>query len=145
MPLEPEPTQIRTASIELGNDFAELYRLAQLTRDILKPLALSEEALFRIDLVLEELATNIVKYGFDDKERHLIRFEFRLQPRNVEIKLIDDGVAFDPFAGPDKQLPSTLEEAQVGGLGVHLVKLYTSAFGYERREGRNITTLSFQV
>ncbi|MFH1060783.1 MAG: ATP-binding protein [Pseudomonadota bacterium] len=145
MSLEPETDLVHTASVELVNDISELCRLGRLTHDILRPFAVSDGDLFRIDLVLEELATNIVKYGFNDQARHLIRFDFQLRRHGVEIKITDDGLPFDPFSGPGKQLPASLEEAQVGGLGVHLVKLYANACRYERSGGKNITTLTFNT
>lgn len=142
---ESEADMVRTAAVELENDFAELSRLTQATREVFAPVPVSDETLFKIDLVLEELATNVIKYGFTDSDKHLMRFEFRLTGQEAEIKLIDDGMPFDPFAGPEKQLPSSLDQAEVGGLGMHLVKLYTDAYRYERQQDKNVITLVFKL
>ena len=44
----------------------------------------------------------------------------------------DDGLPFDPCSRPDPSLPRTLADAQVGGLGLLLVRRMATTLRYER-------------
>jgi serine/threonine-protein kinase RsbW len=98
---------------------------------------LPDRALFRLNLVLEELATNIVAHGYAGQEG------------TVDVNVVDDGAAvtltlrdraaaFDPFAGaPQPDLDGPMETRQAGGLGVHFVKEMAQSYAYRRDAGEN--------
>ena len=136
--------QIQKSLIELENQLSELPRLSRWIGRIANQFSMSDEDLFRIDLVAHEMVSNIVNYAYGDNKRHVIRLEFRLTQRFVEIRLLDDGRPFNPFREPKKKLPESLAEAEIGGLGIHLVRAYTDEYRYERERGQNIVTLTFK-
>jgi anti-sigma regulatory factor (Ser/Thr protein kinase) len=81
-------------------------------------------ALFRIELVLEELLMNAVNHGQArpaDEDGLTLRLGAELQGEHLMLCLEDDGLAFDPAAAPLPATPATLAEARVGGLGLVLV------------------------
>ena len=97
----------------------------------------------RILILLEELLTNLAKYGYSDRaEPGVAEIELVLDGNRLEIEFIDDGCAFDPSAGPLPELGEPLEERPVGGLGLHLVRSLTDVVHYERRNDRNVIRLS---
>ena len=59
-------------------------------------------------------------------------------------RIEDDGQPFDPTQVAPHPLPSTLKEAKIGNLGIHLVRRFASRVDYERRHGRNCLTLRFE-
>ena len=55
----------------------------------------------RILILLEELLTNLLKYGYPDRaEPGWAEIALALNGSRLEIEFIDDGCAFDPSAGP---------------------------------------------
>jgi serine/threonine-protein kinase RsbW len=97
----------------------------------------------RILILLEELLTNLMKYGFPDRaEPGQAEIVLALNGCRLEIEFIDDGCAFDPFAGPPPNLDEPLEARQVGGLGLHLLRSLTDEARYERRNDTNVIRLS---
>ena len=59
----------------------------------------------RILILLEELLTNLVKYGYRDRaEPGRAEIVLGLDGSRLEIEFIDDGCAFDPFAAPPPDL-----------------------------------------
>lgn len=81
-------------------------------------------ALFRIELVLEELLMNAVSHGQSlsgDDDGLSLRLGAEVQGDHLLLCLEDDGVSFDPAAAPLPATPATLAEARVGGLGLVLV------------------------
>jgi serine/threonine-protein kinase RsbW len=96
----------------------------------------------RILILLEELLTNLMKYGYQDRaEPGEAEIAIALDGSRLEIEFIDDGCAFDPFAAPPPNLDEPLEDRQVGGLGVHILRSMTEEARYERRNDRNVIRL----
>ena len=97
----------------------------------------------RILILLEELLTNLMKYGYPDRaEPGQAEIVLAFNGSRLEIEFIDDGCAFDPFAGPPPNLDEPLEARQVGGLGLHLLRSLTDEAHYERRNNTNVIRLS---
>ncbi|MEJ1972156.1 MAG: ATP-binding protein [Lacunisphaera sp.] len=57
----------------------------------------------------------------------------------------DASPAFDPLQVPVKVLPTRLEDATPGGLGLVLIRNYTDEVRYARVAGRNCLTLVFRL
>ena len=95
----------------------------------------------RINLVLDELVTNIIDYGFDDTGRHEIRVTMAVEGGTLTIEVEDDARAFDPLAAAPPDLTLALEDRPVGGLGIHIVRTVMDTVEYQRRDGHNILTM----
>ncbi|MGH8048598.1 MAG: ATP-binding protein [Chthoniobacterales bacterium] len=127
-------------SLQVDNDFAALGPLSVQVRDFLCDCKAPDAASFLADLVIEELLTNTIKYGYDDKAAHRIVVRVEFHDGHLCIEVRDNGHAFDPLAqeAPDLTLPA--EERPIGGLGIHLVRQMTDEVRYERNGNENIVT-----
>jgi len=100
----------------------------------------------RILILLEELLTNLMKYGYPDRaEPGQAEIMLELNGSRLEIEFIDDGCAFDPFAVAPPNLDEPLEARPVGGLGLHILRSMTDDSRYERRNETNVIRLSRTV
>ena len=96
---------------------------------------------FTIRLILEELVLNAVFHGSDDGST-TVRLNLQSDPDSVRMELTDNGREFNPLEDtPTPDLDSDVEDRNVGGLGVHLVKTMADEFTYERAEGCNKTVV----
>ena len=96
----------------------------------------------RILILLEELLTNLMKYGYPDRlEPGQAEIVLALDGSRLEIEFIDDGCAFDPFAAPPPDLDQPVEAREVGGLGIHILRSLTEEARYERRNETNVIRL----
>jgi serine/threonine-protein kinase RsbW len=99
--------------------------------------SLPPETVFDINVVLDELISNIIKYGYSDDAAHGILVRLAATDTVVEIGIEDDGKAFDPFALPEPDLSLPLAERPVGGLGLHFVRKLMDDIEYKRENNRN--------
>ncbi len=60
-------------SFELKSNLSELDNLCRHLETFGQKTGLSKKFLFEINLVLDELFTNIISYGFDDDFEHVIK------------------------------------------------------------------------
>jgi anti-sigma regulatory factor (Ser/Thr protein kinase) len=90
---------------------------------------------------IEEILTNIIKYGFDEQGVHPIHITFRLVLENVEMEFEDRGREFNPLEVEEPNLETAIEDRQLGGLGIHLVKKMVDVAQYRREGDRNILLL----
>lgn len=88
----------------------------------------------RLALVAEEMAANLAHHGTG---AGFFELHASVTPEGVGLVFEDDGPAFDPLAGPDVETTASVEEREVGGLGLHLIRTMTRDARYERVDGRN--------
>lgn len=100
----------------------------------LGPLALDPQLANRLEVVLEELVSNIARHGAPVS---FIRVTASHNEGEVALIVEDDGPAFDPMERPDPVRPKSLATAQVGGLGLPLIKRLSRHLDYRRSDGIN--------
>ena len=95
----------------------------------------------KMHVVFDELLTNIISYAYQDKEEHDIGIKVELSTDRLKVSMVDDGIPFNPLGleTPDTELP--LEEREIGGLGIHLVRKMMDKVSYRRRIDKNVITV----
>ena len=125
----------------LQNNTADLATATAALSSFCEQHGINEGAVFDLTLALEEIFTNIIRHGYQDREPHEIDLVIRKQGDWLTLRVADDGQPFDPskMASPNLHLPP--EQRAVGGLGIHLVKSVTDALEYRRENGKNVVTV----
>jgi anti-sigma regulatory factor (Ser/Thr protein kinase) len=126
---------------EVANTFEALPAATENLSLWLEAQSVDPAASYLAALALEELVTNCIKYGYDDKEKHVIKVGVDLTESEMVMSVEDDGHPFNPLAQaePDTTLP--VEERPIGGLGIHLLRKMSDKMGYLRENGVNRVTL----
>lgn len=133
--------KIFTAHIK--NDLKEISTITEKFENFADDNQLSQRIIYDISLCLDELITNIISYGFEDKKTHEIEVKFELHEKELKLILIDDGKAFDPTTKEDPEhLQHQVEDRPIGGLGIYLVKKLMDIVKYKRVNDKNILTLT---
>ncbi len=124
--------------IELKNEVSELDKLNNKVAQFWNEHKLDSEQLGHINLSLEEIITNIIKYGYKDDLEHTIKVVIKLNgTQKLQLEVIDDGIEFNPFEHPAPDTSKSLKERDIGGLGIHLVRNCMDYFNYERENNIN--------
>ncbi len=132
-----------TQQITLKPDLAELATLAEQVERFGEQIGLETPLVFQLNLVLDELVTNAVNYGFarSNIENPHITIEMRREGEQLTIELRDNGTPFDPLQVPPPDLEADLQDRQIGGLGLHFVHELMDTIDYQHQHGENRLTL----
>ena len=122
-----------TLSLAIGGDGAELESARDRVRDLLERSEVDEAEVYAVDLAIEELAGNVVRYG----DARSIVLEVAIGASSVRVTIADDGRPFDPTRYPEPARARTLAEAPIGGRGISLVRSFARAMRYRRDSGGN--------
>ncbi len=107
----------------LGNVF-------EFVRAFFESQGLPTDQTFDVDLILEELFTNMVRHSRDG--RHDIEVKLHWDGYKLTLVLRDfDVEPFDVAVAPTIDLGRPLEERAPGGLGLHLVHTLADDLSYE--------------
>lgn len=103
---------------------------------------LDELTIYNVNLCIEEILVNIIRYGFLDKNYHPIEVDMDYRENKVVITIKDEGLPFNPLSdAPVPSLNTSLAERPEGGLGVFLLKKIMDKLSYERVGDFNILTM----
>lgn len=126
---------------QIPNRMDALADTAREVFDWLAGLPLSSRAKYSSGLAIEEMITNIVKYGYDDAREHLIRIQITVDRTHVTLVFEDDGHPYDPTKHVSPDIETIVESKTVGGLGIELVRRMSEKMIYERVGNLNRLTL----
>lgn len=108
--------------------------------DYLSAAGVDPRAAHHVALALDELLVNLGSHGGAADRPASVRIA--VEPDKVRAEVIDTGAEFDIRQAADPVLGDTIEDREVGGLGLFLVRQFASEIGYERRDGVNCTTFA---
>ena len=127
--------------LRVVNRTEEITRVNQGFNDFAEQYGVPEGDRRRINLIFDELLNNVISYAFDDDEEHFIDIAVSLERNRLVVIVADDGRPFNPFGRipPETDLP--MDDREIGGLGLHLVKNVMDDVTYERLGTKNVVTL----
>ena len=93
-------------------------------------------------VVGDELFSNIVKYGYENKGGELfIRLLFNHDKKEFILTVIDKAKEFNQLEVNNSVVSEDASTQRVGGLGILIVKKIMSEYAYDRINGKNILVL----
>ncbi len=123
--------------LTLENSFPALGQAAIQAHQFFTTQGLASKAIFRADLVFEEVITNIIRYGHDDGGTHTIKVAMAVEAEKATLIFEDNGREFDPLAIGEPESSGQVDDIPIGGRGLGLVRMMIQSGDYQRREGRN--------
>ena len=95
-----------------------------------------------ICVAIEEVFVNVANYAYGEGSGDAtLEISFEEASRNVTFRLTDQGIPFDPLQKPDPDITLSIDERQIGGLGIFIVKKTMDTVTYDYKNGKNILTM----
>lgn len=140
-----ESVERNVLALTIDADIAQIAEVLESVQGFSEQVDLQTGVGQKLGIILDELLNNSISYGFDDPSGHTIDIHVAVDTDHVTLKVTDQGIPFNPFAlsSPDTSLG--VDDRQIGGLGVMLVREMTDSQDYERQSGRNIITLGIKL
>ena len=137
----PGASAVPTLAVRLKNRKTELQRFNDLMREFGSEHDIPEETIFRVNLSMDEILTNVLRYGYQDEEEHEISVVATWDREWMTIEVHDDGTPFNPLEVASPDTSEALEEREIGGLGIHIVRTMMDDLSYRRELDTNVLTL----
>jgi anti-sigma regulatory factor (Ser/Thr protein kinase) len=129
------------AKITLAAELENLELMIKFIRNGAEKHGFSSKDMNRIQLASEEVLVNIISYAYSDKNGD-IEITYNMEEgRGLVMKITDWGGPFDPLLLPEPDVEASVEDREMGGLGVFIMRNIMDEVDYERTGDRNILTL----
>ena len=131
--------------IELKNQVGELERVAQFIEEIGEELGLSMEMQMNLNLVMEEMVSNVIFYAYPEGTDASIELLAESDGRELTFVLSDQGREFDPTQSVSADMDVNPADRDLGGMGIYIVKNIMNKVSYQRLEGKNLLTMKKDI
>lgn len=132
------------SSFSLNSDISELKVLAEKIEVFGSDNGISGKTVFELNLVLDELFTNLVSYGCRS-DKHKFDLIMELKAGIITIWIEDDGKKFNPLDAPEPDMECACEERRIGGLGIHFMRKMMDSIEYAWENKKNKLTLTKNI
>jgi serine/threonine-protein kinase RsbW len=129
---------------------AHLDSLAQISlfiTDAAERAGLDERATWQVQLAVDEAATNIIQHAYDADAPGNISLACEHDADTFVVRLRDHGRGFDPADVPPPDTLASLEDRQVGGLGIYLMTRLMDEvhFDFDPQAGNLVTMVKYKA
>ncbi|HSG44221.1 MAG TPA: PAS domain S-box protein [Anaerolineales bacterium] len=128
--------------LKIKNQIDEMAVIEDKFEAFARKQGIPDEDRQKVSIVLDELMNNIISYAYQDEKEHIIEVQFVLTGNRLVTTIRDDGSPFNPFGLEPPEINLAIEERQIGGLGIHLVRSMMDEYMYHRQIGKNVVTLA---
>lgn len=95
----------------------------------------------KIELACDELLVNSINYAYEHSKGEITVRCLAVEPNTLSIDIIDSGPPFNPLEAEAPDLELNVDDRQIGGLGIFLVREMVDDMQYTRRDNQNIISL----
>lgn len=126
--------------METDAKLENLASIANFIRNSMGEYDLNQRMIFQIQLAVDEACSNIILHGYPQKKGK-IHIYCSKNDGKIFVVIEDWGKSWDPCKVKVPDLNADLEEREIGGLGVHLIKTFMDKVTYHKENGKNILTM----
>lgn len=117
----------------LGN----LEQVIKFVEDGLMQAECPPKVIFQINIAIDELYSNIAHYS----QASAATIQYDIKDSNIILSFVDNGQPYDPTKQMAPDVSLSLEERQIGGLGIFMVSKSMDEMSYKYAEGKNKLTI----
>ena len=115
--------------------------MLQWVREQLRANGLDEVSIRKVELASEEALVNIIRHAYKETAG-VVEINIQKVKKQIEIEIRDNGPSFNPLKQEIAFNPmASLEEREIGGLGILFIRQYMDEVRYRREGNANILIL----
>jgi serine/threonine-protein kinase RsbW len=131
--------------IVIKNKITELARINEFVEQIGEELNLDMELKMNLNLVMEEMVSNVIFYAYPEDKEAQIELIAEYDGKELTFVLSDGGKEFDPTLKKDADPNVNPIDREIGGMGIYIVKNIMNQVSYQRLEGKNLLTMTKKI
>lgn len=121
---------------------AALEKLRDWIEGIADSLGCPLKARHQTLIAVDEIFTNIASYSYADGSGFVeISVDYDAAAQQIILTFEDEGVAYNPLEAREPDIEAALEEREIGGLGILMVRQLMDSVEYKREGNRNFLIL----
>jgi serine/threonine-protein kinase RsbW len=129
-------------ALTIKPDLNEIPGISTALEDVMKNHSFTDEEILDTQLAVEEAITNAIVHGYHETGTEgEIAIRCQATKGIVEIQIEDMAPPFDPLSLPEPDLTSDINERQIGGLGIFLIRQVMDEIVYRYEKNKNILVL----
>ena len=129
-------------SITLPCDTSQTERLGEWMEQVNRKAGLDAKSAMKLTMAVEEAVVNVMSYAYPTGTEGYVKMDAVVDNERITVTISDEGVPFDPTTVVPANTSLDADERPIGGLGIHMMRLYTDSMAYERLDNRNVLTLT---
>jgi len=118
---------------------SEIQEIPTIRKDLAKLQSewkIPDSEMRQIGVMIEEIFSNIIRYAYTDSIEHQVHISLKKSNDNILIKIIDDGIPFNPLEHHTETLSDPAASVD-RGMGLTLIKTFSNSISYERVDDHN--------
>ena len=131
--------------ITLHNDIRQISLLPGFLEDVTRDMDIDPSVTSQLNLALEEAVANVISYAYPEGTDGTVDIDAKREGNKLSLVISDNGTAFDPTAREAVDISAGVDKRPIGGLGIHLIREIMDTVSYERRDGKNVLTITKNI
>ncbi len=137
----PEDGLMAEQQIVIKNELPEIIAVNEKFETFAEEFDIPQSVAVKFNVIFDELLNNVISYAYTDDDEHDIEVRMKRAGKRLTVTITDDGVPFNPLSVERPDTDLSLEDREVGGMGIHLVRNLVDDVSYQRRIGKNVMTM----
>ena len=129
-------SEAQTVSLCVPNHLEQWPLLRRTLHEYGVCIGIEKRTLKKLEIALEEAVVNIISYSHATEIKLDIQRATFNQHSTLNVTLTDDGIPFDPTSSKS-DISKVIEERQIGGLGISLLRQIADELHYQHTNERN--------
>lgn len=123
--------------ISIRNDLDVVITLSARIHEFCREHGVEERKAYYAALCIEEMAANVVRYGFQKNGRHFLDIRVMIDNGSVFFRMRDDGVRFNPFEYIEMKRIDEEDRYLLKNIGIRMIKRLAVEMDYRYSVGLN--------
>ena len=133
-------------SITVEAKIENVDKVTEFVNEVLEEKECPLKVQMQLDVAIDEIFGNIAYYAYwKGRGNATIQIEMEDNPPKITLTFIDQGIPYNPLESKDPDITLDIEDREIGGLGIFLVKKTMDELSYEYVDGQNILTMKKEL